>query len=50
MRTVQFIKYKMIFKYVHQNFNTFIDMNLGCSVEVFLSETFFCKGRFVMEI
>lgn len=25
-------KYKMIFKYVHQNFNTFIDMNPGHSV------------------
>lgn len=25
-------KYKIIVKYVHQNFNTFIDMNPGCSV------------------
>lgn len=54
MRTVQFInpclKIKNFCKCAHQNFNNFIDVNSGCSAQVFWPETFLCKGRFLIEM
>lgn len=39
-------KYKVTLKYVCQKTDIFIDINLGCSIQVFLSETLFYNESF----